>query len=58
MEVKVMEINPAEQVREKKLCKLKIDLQNSMSPLNVILFALQGSKKMKRNKRSKNTYWN
>ena len=32
LEDRVMEINQAEQVREKELCKTRIDLENSVAP--------------------------
>ena len=47
-----MESTQAEQVRE-KICKLRINLGNSVAPSNIITFALEGPKKEKREKRGR-----
>ena len=40
LEDKVMESNKTEQVRGKKLCKMRIDLENSVTPSSIVTFAL------------------
>ena len=55
LEDRVMKSNQAEQVREKSLCKIRIGLGDSVTPLSVKTFALQDSRR-RREKRGHNIY--
>ena len=49
LEDKIMENNEAEQ-KEKKLWNMKINLGNSVTPSNIIIFVLYGPKRRRKEK--------
>ena len=54
---RVMESNQSEQKREKKLCNMRTDLGNSVTPSNIITFVLQESREKKKEKRGQKFYF-